>query len=79
MVDSVAVYRGIAPVNSGIDTLGGSVEVNLKRAAASEGTIISGDMATSYNDINNASTLAANVNISEINNEKETAGYAVVD
>lgn len=70
---------GIAPVNSGIDTLGGSVEVNLKRAAASEGTIISGDMATSYNDINNASTLAANVNISEINNEKETAGYAVVD
>ncbi|MBU2971944.1 TonB-dependent receptor [Pseudoalteromonas sp. C2R02] len=64
MVDSVAVYRGIAPVNSGIDTLGGSVEVNLKRAAASEETIISGDMATSYNDINNASTLAANVNIS---------------
>ena len=64
MVDSVAVYWGIAPVNSGIDTLGGSVEVNLKRAATSEETIISGDMATSYNDIDNASTLAANVNIS---------------
>jgi len=67
MVDSVAVYRGIAPVNSGIDTLGGSVEVNLKRATESEETIISGDMATSYNDINNASTLAANVNISANN------------
>ena len=64
MVDAVAVYRGIAPVNTGIDTLGGSVEVNLKRAAASAETIISGDMATSYNDINNASTLAANVNVS---------------
>jgi len=67
MVESVTVYRGIAPVNSGIDTLGGSIEVNLKRANASEETQVSGDMATSYNDINNASTLAANVNFSAKN------------
>ncbi|SFB97745.1 TonB-dependent receptor [Pseudoalteromonas denitrificans] len=64
MVDSVAVYRGIAPISSGIDTLGGSVEVNLKRALPNKEFEITGDLATSYNDINNASNLAGDINFS---------------
>ena len=67
MVDSVTVYRGIAPVNVGIDTLGGAVNVNLKRAEPSETVEFSGDMASSYNNINEASTLAANINLSSNN------------
>ena len=64
MVESVSVYRGIAPVISGIDSIGGSVEVKLKRANTSHELAVSGDFATSYNTINNASTVAGDINIS---------------
>lgn len=67
MVESVSVYRGIAPVRSGIDTLGGAVEVNLKKAEVDTGSALSGDLALSYNDINDASTIAGDINISNEN------------
>ena len=67
MVESVSVYRGIAPVRSGIDTLGGAVEVNLKKAEVDTGSTLSGDLALSYNDINDASTVAGDINISNEN------------
>jgi iron complex outermembrane receptor protein len=67
MVESVSVYRGIAPVSSGIDTLGGAVEVKLKRAEVDTGSTLSGDLALSYNDINDASTFAGDINISNEN------------
>lgn len=67
MVESVAVYRGIAPVSAGIDTLGGAVTVNLKKAEVNTGAIFSGDLAISYNDINAASTIAGDINISNEN------------
>ncbi|MGB1263728.1 MAG: TonB-dependent receptor [Cognaticolwellia sp.] len=64
MVQSVSVYRGIAPVSAGIDTLGGAVEVQLKRAEVDIGTTFAGDVALSYNDINDGTTLAGDINIS---------------
>jgi len=67
MVDSVVVYRGIAPASSGIDTIGGAIEVNLKQATTSDKLAFSGDLSTSFNDFNNASTLAGNINIATKN------------
>ena len=64
MVESVSVYRGIAPVTSGMDSIGGAVEVKLKRAMPSSELELSGDFATSYNSINQASTFAGDINIS---------------
>jgi len=64
MVESVSVYRGIAPVSAGMDTIGGAIEVNLKRAVPNGGKLFaSGDITTSYNSVNDATTLATNVNI----------------
>lgn len=64
MVESVSVYRGIAPVSSGIDTLGGAVDVKLKQAEVDTGTTFGGDLALSYNDLNDATTYAGDINIS---------------
>lgn len=67
MVESVSVYRGIAPVSSGIDTLGGAVDVKLKNAEVDTGATFGGDLALSYNDINEATTYAGNININNKN------------
>jgi len=67
MVESVSVYRGIAPISAGIDTLGGAVTVNLKRAEVDTGANLGGDLALSYNDINEATTFAGDINISNEN------------
>lgn len=67
MVKSVAVYRGIAPVSAGIDTLGGAIKVNLKQAEVDTGATLGGDLTLSYNDINDASTFAGDLNISNEN------------
>lgn len=64
MVDSVSVYRGIAPVSAGMDTIGGAIEVNLKRAQPNGGELsLNGDVASSYNSINDATTLATDITI----------------
>ena len=68
MVDSVSVFRGIAPVRAGIDTFGGAVKVNLKKAQVALDKAISGDFALSYNDNNDATTIAGDVNISDQSN-----------
>ncbi|MGB2739945.1 MAG: TonB-dependent receptor [Cognaticolwellia sp.] len=67
MVESVSVYRGIAPISAGIDTLGGAVTVNLKKAEVDTGANLGGDLALSYNDINEATTFAGDINISNEN------------
>jgi iron complex outermembrane receptor protein len=67
MVESVSVYRGIAPVSSGIDTIGGAIKVNLKRAEPNTAYEVSGDLALNYNDINQASTMAGNISVTNNN------------
>ena len=35
IVDSMTVYRGIAPVSAGINTLGGAIDIEMRKAAVS--------------------------------------------
>ncbi|SEL32808.1 iron complex outermembrane recepter protein [Colwellia chukchiensis] len=68
MVQSVEVYRGIAPVSAGIDTLGGAIKVNLKNAEVDTGARLAGDLALSFNELNDASTFAGDININNKHN-----------
>ena len=67
IVDSMTVYRGIAPVSAGINTLGGAVEVKMRKAEAmnSEATALSGDVQAGYRSNNSAKTLSAVTNIAK--------------
>lgn len=64
MVDSVFIYRGVAPISSGIDTFAGSIKVNLKKADISENFNASGDLITNYSSLDDATTAAASLNLS---------------
>ena len=65
IVDSMTVYRGVAPVSAGINTLGGAVEVKMRKAETmnSEETALSGDIQAGYRSNNSAKTLSAVTNI----------------
>jgi iron complex outermembrane receptor protein len=66
IVDSMTVYRGIAPVSVGINTLGGAVEVKMRKAETmnNQKTELSGDIQAGYRSNNSAKTLSAVTNIS---------------
>lgn len=66
IVDSMTVYRGITPVSAGIDTVGGAIEVNMRKAeiANSNDYQLSGDLQAGYRSNNSANTLSAVVNSS---------------
>ena len=64
MIESLSLYRGIAPVASGIDTIGGAVDVQLKRAQPSEEQAIHGMAHANYNEHNDATTLSGNIEAS---------------
>lgn len=65
IVDSMTVYRGVAPVSAGINTLGGAIEVKMRKAEASnaQATEVSGDVQAGYRSNNSAKTLSAVTNI----------------
>jgi len=65
IVDSMVVYRGIAPVSAGINTLGGAIEVKMRKAesANNQSTELSGDVQAGYRSNNSAKTLSAVTNI----------------
>lgn len=67
IVDSMTVYRGISPVSAGINTLGGAVEVKMRKAETmnSEDTALSGDIQAGYRSNNSAKTLSAVTNIAK--------------
>ncbi|MDX2368602.1 MAG: TonB-dependent receptor [Colwellia sp.] len=67
IVDSMTVYRGIAPVSAGINTLGGAVEVKMRKAETmnSDDTALSGDIQAGYRSNNSAKTLSAVTNIAK--------------
>ena len=67
IVDSMTVYRGVAPVSAGINTLGGAVEVKMRKAENmnNENVEISGDVQAGYRSNNSAKTLSAVTNISK--------------
>ncbi|MBO9490665.1 TonB-dependent receptor [Endozoicomonas sp. G2_1] len=66
IVDSLEVYRGIAPVSAAIDTLGGAINVNMRKAQAYQQakTQLNGDAQLGWRSNNDAKTGAGVVNIS---------------
>ena len=69
IVDSMVVYRGIAPVSAGINTLGGAIEVKMRKAeqTGDKGVSAEGDIQAGYRSNNKAKTLSAVSNISKGN------------
>ena len=67
IVDSMTVYRGIAPVSAGINTLGGAIEVKMRKAETmdNQNIDISGDVQAGYRSNNSAKTLSAVTNIAK--------------
>lgn len=64
MMESMSVYRGIAPVSAGFDTLGGAVDVQMKEADfAISGTEVSGLFQFGYRSNNEADSLAFATNV----------------
>ena len=67
IVDSMTVYRGIAPVSAGMNTLGGTIDIKMRKAEVmdSETTQVSGDLQAGYRSNNGASTLSGVTNIAK--------------
>ncbi|MGL1957317.1 MAG: TonB-dependent receptor [Colwellia sp.] len=65
IVDSMTVYRGVAPVSAGINTLGGAIAVNMRKAETmnNQNTQVNGDVQAGYRSNNSAKTLSAVTNI----------------
>lgn len=61
IVESMTVYRGIAPVSVAVDTLAGAIDVKMRKAQShsSEKVAITGDLQAGYRSNNNANTLSA--------------------
>lgn len=67
MVESMTTYRGIAPVSAGMNTLGGAIDVKMRKAEINhqQGLSANGDIQTGYRFGNEASTFAAVTNLSK--------------
>lgn len=65
MLESVSVYRGIAPVSAGHDTIGGAIDVDLVQPefADSDNIELSGGFQAGYRSVNEADSYAAMVNV----------------
>ncbi|NMP33232.1 TonB-dependent receptor [Thalassotalea sp. M1531] len=67
MVDSMTAFRGIAPVSAGINTLGGAIDVKMRKAEIDNQNTwhSSGDLQAGYRAGNNTKTLAGVANITQ--------------
>lgn len=69
IIESMTVYRGIAPVSAGINTLGGAIDIKMRKAESMGSDFLqtSGDLQAGYRNNNNAKTLSAVVNAAKGN------------
>jgi iron complex outermembrane receptor protein len=69
IVESMTVYRGIAPVSAGIDTIGGAIDVKMRKAEShnSDKLAVDGDLQVGARSNNEAQTLSSVVNIAKGN------------
>jgi len=69
IVESMTVYRGIAPVSVGINTLGGAIDVKMRKAESnnSQKLAIDGDVQVGSRSNNNAQTFSSVINIAKGN------------
>jgi iron complex outermembrane receptor protein len=67
IVDSMTVYRGIAPVSAAMNTLGGAIDVKMRKAETMNSTkmLVSGDLQAGYRSNNSAKTFSAVTNITK--------------
>lgn len=66
IVESMTVYSGITPVSAAMNTLGGAINVQMRKAETSNSKKIqvAGDLQAGYRSNNNANTLSAAANFS---------------
>jgi iron complex outermembrane receptor protein len=69
IVESMTVYRGIAPVSAGINTIGGTIDVKMRKAEShnSDKLAVDGDLQVGARSNNEAQTLSSVVNIAKGN------------
>lgn len=67
IVDSMTVYRGIAPVSAGMSTIGGAIAIKMRKAEVSNANNpqVSGDLQAGYRSNNSANTLSGVTNIAK--------------
>lgn len=67
IVDSMTVYRGIAPISAGMNTLGGAIDIKMRKAESnnSDDWLTTGDIQAGARSNNSAGTLSSVVNISK--------------
>jgi len=67
MVESMSAFRGIAPVSAAMNTLGGAIDVQMRKAevAEQEAFEVSGDLQTGYRTDTDTRTFAGVVNSSK--------------
>lgn len=65
MIESMMVYRGIAPVSTGIDTLGGAVEIKQRQPEFADAKTLqtSGNILLGYDTQGDATTVSSVVNV----------------
>ncbi|WP_223670376.1 TonB-dependent receptor plug domain-containing protein [Kangiella shandongensis] len=61
-IEAMTVYRGIAPVTAGIDTIGGAVDVQRQQAAVSDSFMVDGSLISHYASNNDAEHYAGDIN-----------------
>jgi iron complex outermembrane receptor protein len=67
IVDSMTVYRGIAPISAGMSTIGGAIDIKMRKAEVinTENSQASGDLQAGYRSNNSASTLSGVTNLAK--------------
>ncbi len=78
LVEAMSVYRAIAPVSSALDSLGGTVEIDLKTAKVTSQTEqwqMGGQLNANYSHNNQASSISGDINISR----QGFAGFAYLN
>lgn len=67
IVDAMTIYRGIAPVSAGINTLGGAIDIKMRKAESnnSDDWRSTGDIQSGIRSNNNAGTLSSVVNLAK--------------
>jgi len=67
IVDSMTVYRGIAPISAAMNTLGGAIDVKMRKAEVinTSNVDVFGDLQVGYRSNNKAKTVSAVTNVAK--------------
>lgn len=75
-LDSISIYRGIAPVSSGIETIGGTVKAESRQAeyGSSDEVEVHGNLNTLYATNGNTRSVGASTSIANQNHRLQLSG-----